>query len=53
MSACAEHVQYELPNECSRIGFLIDAIQCANAGLQATMASVKNGQWSVWFAEQF
>ena len=41
MSACAEHVQYQLPNECSRVGFLIDAIQCADAGLQATMASVK------------
>ena len=41
MSACAEHLQYQLPNECSRVGFLIDAIQCANAGLQAAMASVK------------
>ena len=51
MSACAEHVQYQLPNECSRVGFLIDAIQCADAGLQATMASVKmdnglNGLWN-------
>ena len=41
MSACAEHVQYQLPNEHSRIGFLLDAIQCADAGLQAAMASVK------------
>ena len=41
MSACAEHVQYQLPNEHSCIGLLIDAIQCANARLQATMASVK------------
>ena len=41
MSACAEHVQYQLPNEHSRIGLLIDAIQCANTGLQAAMASVK------------
>ena len=41
MSACAEHVQYQLPNEHSRIGLLIDAIQCANAGLQAAMASIK------------
>ena len=41
MSACAEHIQYQLPNECSCIGFLIDAMQCANAGLQAAMASVK------------
>ena len=41
MSACAEHVQYQLPNDHSRIGLPIDAIQCANAGLQAAMASVK------------
>ena len=41
MSACAEHVQYQLPNEHSCVGLLIDAIQCADAGLQATMASVK------------
>ena len=25
-SACAEHVQYQLPNEHSRVGCLIDAI---------------------------
>ena len=31
MSACAEHVQYQLPNEHSHIGFLIDATQCADA----------------------
>ena len=41
MSACAEHVQYQLPNEHSRIGLLIDTIQCADTELQATMASVK------------
>ena len=41
MSACAKHVQYQLPNEHSRVGFPIDAIQCADAGLQAAMASVK------------
>ena len=51
MSACAEHVQYQLPNEHSCGGFLIDAIQCADAGLQAAMASVKidnglNGLWN-------
>ena len=41
MSACAEHIQFQLPHEHSHVGFLIDAIQCADAGLQATMASVK------------
>ena len=50
MSACAEHVQYQLPNERSQVGFLIDAIQCADTGLQATMASVKmeNGPNGLW-----
>ena len=50
MSACAEHVQYQLPNERSRVGFLIDAIQCADAGLRAAMASVKtdNGPHGLW-----
>ena len=51
MSAYAEHIQYQLPNEHSRVGLLIDAIQCADTGLQAAMASVKmdngpNGLWS-------
>ena len=51
MSACAEHIQYQLPNEHSRVGFLIDAIQCADTGIQATMASVKmdncpHGLWN-------
>ena len=41
MSACTKHVQYQLPNEHCQVGFLIDAIQCADAWLQATMASVK------------
>ena len=41
MLACAEHVQYQLPNAHSHVGFLLDAIQCANAGLQAAMASIR------------
>jgi hypothetical protein len=41
MQACAQHVQYQLPNEHSRVGFLLDAIQCSDAGLQAAMASVR------------
>ena len=50
MSACAEHVQYQLPNEHSCVGFLLNAIQCTDAGLQATMASVKthNGPDGMW-----
>ena len=41
MQASAEHVQYQLPNEHSRVGFLLEAIQCSDAGLQAAMAKVK------------
>ena len=49
MSACAEHIQYQLPNEHSRIGLLIDAIQCVDNGLQAVMASIKtdNGPYGL------
>ena len=41
MQASAEHVQYQLPNEHSRVGFLLEAIQCSYPGLQAAMASIK------------
>jgi len=39
--ACAKHVQYQLRNEHSRVGFLLKAIQCSDARLQVAMASVK------------
>ena len=41
MQACAEHVQYQLPNEHSRVGLLLDAIQNSDAGLQAAIASIR------------
>ena len=41
MQASAEHVQYQLPKEDSRVGFLLEAIQCSDPGLQAAMASFK------------
>ena len=31
MRACAEHIQYQLPNGHSRVGFLLDAIQTSDA----------------------
>ena len=40
MQACAEHVQHQLPNEHSRVGFLLNAIKNSDAGLQAAMASI-------------
>jgi hypothetical protein len=44
MQAAAEHVTYQLPNERSRVGFLLDAILSSDAGLQAAMASIKTDQ---------
>ena len=41
MQASAKHVQYQLPNEHSRVGFLLEAIQCSDPGLEAAMASIK------------
>jgi hypothetical protein len=41
MEACAKHVQYQLPNQHSRVGFLLYAIQNNDAGLQSAIASVR------------
>jgi hypothetical protein len=41
MQAAAEHVTYQLPNEHSRVGYLMEGIQCIDAGLQAALASIK------------
>ena len=41
MQASAEHVQYQLPNEHSRVRFLLEAIQCSDLGFQAAMVSIK------------
>jgi hypothetical protein len=37
-------ITYQLPNKHSRVGCLLDAIQCSDAGLQAAMASIKTDQ---------
>jgi len=44
MQAAADHVTYQLPNEHSRVGYLLTAIQCGDAGLQAAMSSIKTDQ---------
>ncbi len=44
MQAASDHVTYQLPNEHSRVGNLLTAIQCSDAGLQAAMASIKTDQ---------
>ena len=40
MPQCAEHIAYQLPNELTRVGYLLEGIQCSNPGLQAAMASM-------------
>ena len=41
MQQCSEHVEYQLPNEHTRVSYLLEGIQCSNPGLQAAMASIK------------
>jgi hypothetical protein len=40
MQQCAEHVSFQLPNELTRVGYLLDAIETSDAGLQAAMAQI-------------
>ena len=41
MKAASQHVDYQLPNEHTRVTYLLDAIECSDAKLQAAMASVE------------
>ena len=41
MQQCVEHIAYQLPNEHTRVGYLLEGIQCSDPGLQAAMASVQ------------
>ena len=41
MQQCASHVPYQLPNEHTRVGYLLEAIQCPDPGLQAAIAQIK------------
>jgi hypothetical protein len=40
MQQCSEHVAFELPNEHTRVGYLLDAIQTSDTGLQAAIAMI-------------
>ena len=42
MQACSLHVAFQLPNEHSRVGFLLDGIENDDAGLQAAIANVED-----------
>ena len=39
---CAEHVEFQLPNELTHITYLLDAIEHNDAKLQVTMVLVQN-----------
>ena len=41
MQQCAEHIAYQLPNKLTRVGYLLEGIQCSDPGLQAAMASMR------------
>jgi hypothetical protein len=40
MVTCAYHVEFQLPNERTRVKYLTDAIKCPDAGIQARLASI-------------
>ena len=42
MQQCSQYVAYQLPNEHTRVGFLLDAIECNEAPLQAAMANIED-----------
>lgn len=42
LSQCQTHVQYQLPNENTRVTHLLDNIECHDPPLQAAMALVRN-----------
>ena len=42
MEQCAMHVQFQMPNEYTRVGYLLDAIENDDASLQAAMALIRN-----------
>ena len=42
MQSCTQHVQYQLPNEHSRVGYLLDGLENNDAGLQAAIANIED-----------
>ena len=41
MEQCSQHVAFQLPNEHTRVRYLIDNIQCNDAELQASLAAIR------------
>ena len=44
MRAAVGHVNFQLPNEHTWVGYLINAIECNDAKLQAAIANIKNNK---------
>ena len=42
MQQCSVHVAFQLPNEYTRVGYLLDTIETSDDSLQAAMALVRN-----------
>ena len=42
MEQCDEQISFQLPNQRTRVTFLLDAIECNDAPLQASMALIRN-----------
>ena len=40
MQQCAEHVEYQLPNEHTCVGYLLEGIVCPDPVLQTAMVSI-------------
>lgn len=53
MEAASTHVPYQLPNGYTRVGFLLDSIECSDAELQAAMASIKRDKTTGGLREDF
>ena len=47
MTQCAQKITVQLPNEFSRVGYLLDAIECHDPQLQAAMAQVRQDKTPV------
>jgi hypothetical protein len=44
MEQCAQHIDYQLPNQHSRVGYLLAGIRNNDPGLQAAMAAVQTNK---------
>eukprot|EP00957_Ditylum_brightwellii_P123619 9424877-Ditylum_brightwellii.AAC.1 len=44
MEAASQHVNFQLPNGHSHVGYLLASIKNNNAGLQATMTNINSDQ---------